>query len=47
MKSLVWLRAYLRVEDNPVLKEACKRHEEVSMVVYDISSKTSATIELE
>jgi deoxyribodipyrimidine photolyase len=23
MKSLVWLRADLRLEDNPALKEAC------------------------
>ena len=29
MKSLVWLRADLRLEDNPALKEACLKHEEV------------------
>ena len=32
MKSLVWLRADLRLEDNPALKEACSKHEEVQAV---------------
>ena len=32
MKSLVWLRADLRLEDNPALKEACSTHEEVQAV---------------
>ena len=32
MKSLVWLRADLRLEDNPALKEACLKHEEVQAV---------------
>jgi len=32
MKSLVWLRADLRLEDNPALKEACSKYEEVQAV---------------
>jgi len=32
MKSLVWLRADLRLEDNPALKEASTTHEEVQAV---------------
>ena len=32
MKSLVWLRADLRLEDNPALKEACLKYEEVHAV---------------
>ena len=32
MKSLVWLRADFRLEDNPALKEASLKHEEVQAV---------------
>jgi len=32
MKSLVWLRSDLRLNDNPALMAACKNHEEVHVV---------------
>ena len=32
MKSLVWLRSDLRLNDNPALMAACKNHEEVHAV---------------
>ena len=41
MKSLVWLRADLRLEDNPALKKACLKHE-VVQAVY-IFSKNQLT----
>mgnify|MGYP000940866228 FL=1 len=41
MRSLVWLRIDLRIEDNPALKAACKSSEEVQ-VVY-IFSKNQLT----
>ena len=41
MKSLVWLRSDLRLNDNPALMAACKNHDEVH-VVY-IFSKNQFT----
>ena len=35
MKTLVWLRNDLRMDDNPALREACKLSEEVhSIYIY-------------
>ena len=42
MKSLVWLRADLRLEDNPALKEACSKYEEVQ-AVYIFSKNQAAS----
>ena len=32
MKSLVWLRTDLRLNDNPALKEACTKYSEVHAI---------------
>jgi deoxyribodipyrimidine photo-lyase len=42
MKSLVWLRSDLRLEDNPALKEACSKCEEVQ-AVYIFSKNQAAS----
>ena len=38
MKSIVWLRSDLRIEDNPALKSACISSKEVQ-AVYIFSKK--------
>ena len=38
MKSLVWFRTDLRIDDNPALREACKLSDEVH-AVYIYSEK--------
>ena len=38
MKSLVWLRSDLRLNDNPALKDACIQSDEVHAVyIYSIN----------